>query len=162
MPPWRWSRLSGTPTRTSPSTTTAPRRCGRRAAPPVHSDPHAVVLKDLGELPAAELATLVGVEHLGPSLFQRLNQGLGAKAGFQSVGQPPDHHVAAVPVHYGHHVEKSPGHGQIGDVGGPRLVEPGDPGVLQQVGIDPMLRRSQVGKVAQFWRYLSRSAGCRR
>ena len=80
----------------------------------------------------------------------------------RAVGQPPSHHVPAVPVHDGHQVEECPGHGQVGDVGGPRLVEPGDPAVPQQVGIDPMLRPTRVGEVAQFWRYLSRSAGCSR
>ena len=74
--------------------------------------------------------------------------------------QQPQHAAPAVPVHDGHQVEESPGHGQVGDVGGPRLVEPGDPAVPQQVGIDPMLRPTRVGEVAQFWRYLSRSAGC--
>ena len=75
--------------------------------------------------PLVELATLVGVEHLWPASGQRL----GAKAGIQGVGQPPSHHVPAVPVYDGHQVAESPGHGQLGDVGRPHLVGPGDPGV---------------------------------
>ena len=44
-------------------------------------------------MPAGELAALVGVEHLRAAPGQRL----GTKAGFQHVGQPPSHHVVAVP-----------------------------------------------------------------
>ncbi len=57
------------------------------------------------------------------------------------VGQPPSNHVPAVPIHDDHQVEESPGHGQVGDVGGPRLVGPGNSDLFQQVGIDPVLRR---------------------
>ena len=96
-------------------------------------------------LPAAELTALAGVEHLGPAPGQRLRKRLGAKARLQRVGQSPGHHVAAVPVHDCRQVEKAAGHGQIGDVGGPHLVGPGDPGVPHQVGIDPMLRRRLAG-----------------
>ena len=37
------------------------------------------------------------------------------------------------------------GHRQIGDVGRPDLVGPGDPGVPRQLGIDPLLRRRLAG-----------------
>ena len=47
---------------------------------PVLADLHPVLLGDLGELQAGELASLVGIEYLGPAPCQRLNQGLGAKA----------------------------------------------------------------------------------
>ena len=100
-----------------------------------------MLLEYLGELQAGELApllpsqgqALVGVEHLRLPTGQRL----GAKAGFQCVGQPPGHHVPAVPVHDGHQVEEAPGHGQVGDVRRPHLVGPGDPGLPQQVRIRP-------------------------
>ena len=46
---------------------------------PVHADLHTSVLKDLGELPAAELTALVGIEHLGPAPGQRLRKRFGAK-----------------------------------------------------------------------------------
>ena len=96
-----------------------------------------VQLEYLCELAAGELASLVGVEYVGPSLAEGLGQGLGTKAGLQSVGQSPGHHVPAVPVHDGHQVQESPGHGQVGDVGRPHLVRPGDRQIPQQVGIDP-------------------------
>ena len=50
---------------------------------PVHADLHAMVLQDMGELPAGELAPLVGVEHLRPTLPQRLLQGVDTEASFQ-------------------------------------------------------------------------------
>ena len=61
------------------------------------------------------------------------------------VGQPPSHHVPAVPVHDGHQVQESPGHGQVGDVSRPHLVRPGDRQIPQQVGIDPASRRWLAG-----------------
>ena len=66
----------------------------------------------------------------------RLLQRLGAKAGLQRVGQPPGHHVPAVPVHDGHQIEEAPGHGQVGDVRRPHPIGPGDPGLPQQVRKD--------------------------
>ena len=91
------------------------------------------------------LAPLVGVEHFRTSFPKRLLEGADTEASLQGVGQSPSHHVPAVPVQDDHQVEESPGHGQIGDVRGPHLVGPGDPGVPQQVGIDPMLRRRLAG-----------------
>ena len=67
------------------------------------------------------------------------------KSASRVLGNRQAHHVAAVPVHDDHQVKESPGHGQIGDVGRPDLVGPGDPGIPQQVGIDPMLRRRSAG-----------------
>ena len=45
----------------------------------IHADPHPSILKNLGELPAGELAPLVGVEHLRPSPLQRFSQSLGTE-----------------------------------------------------------------------------------
>ena len=42
------------------------------ASLPIHADLHPVFLQRLDELPAGELAALVGVKHLGPALTQRL------------------------------------------------------------------------------------------
>ncbi len=58
----------------------------------------------------------------------------------RSVGQLPGHHVPAVLVYDGYQVEESPGHGQVGDVGGPHLVGLGDFGLFQQIEVNPMLR----------------------
>ena len=112
---------------------------------PVHADLHPVFLQHLSELQAGELTPLVGVEDLRLALPQRLLQGVDAEVGLQGVGQSPGHHVPAVPVHDGHQVEESPGHGQVGDVGGPRLVGPGNSDLFQQIGIDPVLRRRPAG-----------------
>ena len=79
---------------------------------PVHADLHPVVLEDLSELQAGELAPLVGVEHFRLAIAQGLLQSFGAKAGFQGVGQPPGHHVPAVSVHDRHQVEEPPGMGR--------------------------------------------------
>ena len=83
---------------------------------PVHADLHTSVLEDLGELQAGELAPLVGIEHLRLVHTQSLLQSPGAKAGVESVGQSPGHHVPAVPVHYRHQIEEPSGHGQVGDI----------------------------------------------
>ena len=40
----------------------------------VHADPDAVLLQRVGEYLAGELGALVGVEYLGPALFERLLQ----------------------------------------------------------------------------------------
>ena len=66
---------------------------------------------------AGELAALVGVEDLWPTLAQGLFQSRNTEVYLQGVGQPPGQHVAAVPVHDGHQVEETPSHGYVGDVG---------------------------------------------
>ena len=92
------------------------------AAFTIHADLHPVLLQRLDGPPTGELAALAGVEHLRPDLTQRLLQGVDAEVGPQGVGQS-----------LGHQVEESPGHGQVGDVGGPHLVGPGDLGIPQQI-----------------------------
>ena len=87
------------------------------------------------------------VEHPRSAFLQRLPLGVYAEVRLQSVGQSLGHHVPAVPVHDGHQVEEAPGHGQVGDVGGPHLIGPGDLGIPQQIGVDPMLGRG-VGDIA--------------
>ena len=81
---------------------------------PVHADLHPVFLQHMGELQAGKLTPLVGVEDLRLALPQCLLQGGDAEVGLQAVGQSPSHHVPAVPVHDGHQVEESTGHGQVG------------------------------------------------
>ena len=77
--PRRWRKLSGTP----PRIHGAPQPLYNKGVVgipplPAHADLHAAVLQDMGELPAGELAPLVGVEHLRPTLPQRLLQGVDA------------------------------------------------------------------------------------
>ena len=99
---------------------------------PIHADLDRMILKDLDELPAGEPAALLGVEHLGPSLFQRLRQSLDAKVGFRSVGQSPGHHLPDVPANDRNQVEESHGYRQVGDDSYQTWVGSGDLGVLQQ------------------------------
>ena len=106
------------------------------ASLPIHADLHLVVLQRLGELPAGELAPLLGVEHLRPALPQRILQSIDAEFSLQGVGQSPGHQVPAVQVHDGHQVEESPDHVQVGDVGRPHLVGLGDLVLFQQIGVD--------------------------
>ena len=50
-----------------------------------------------------------------------------------------------MPVHDGDQVEESPGHGQVGDVGRPYLVRPGDRQIAKQLGIHSPFRRWLAG-----------------
>ena len=95
-------------------------------APAVHAHLNALRQQHAGEGLAGELAALVGVEDLWPTLAQGLFQSRNTEVYLQGVGQPPSQHVAAVPVHDGHQVEETPSHGYVGDVGGPHLVDPVD------------------------------------
>ena len=88
---------------------------------------------------------MVSVEHLRPSLAQRLFQGLDTEISVQGVGQVPGHHVPSVPVHDGHQVVEAPGHGDVGDVRRPHLVGPGDLHASQQIGIHPVAQRWLAG-----------------
>ena len=55
---------------------------------PVRADLHLMVLKDLGELTAGELAPLVGVEHLRRAFLQSLLQGANAEVGPEPAPDP--------------------------------------------------------------------------
>ena len=107
-------------------------------APAVHAHLNALRQQHAGEGLAGELAALVGVEDLWPTLAQGLFQSRNTEVYLQGVGQPPGQHVAAVPVHDGHQVEETPSHGYVGDVGGPHLVDPVDLQPPEQVRIDLM------------------------
>src|SRR5271163_2837546 len=109
-----------------------------KATAAVHADRHPVAAQHAGEAVVGELAALVGVEDLGPSLAQSVFQGLDAEARIEQIGQAPRQHVAAHPVHHRDQVKKPAGHRNIGDVGRPHLVDPLDAQPAQQVGIDPM------------------------
>ena len=105
-------------------------------APAVHAHLNGLRQQHAGEGLAGELAALVGVEDLWPTLAQGLFQSRNTEVYLQGVGQPPGQHVAAVPVHDGHQVEETPSHGYVGDVGGPHLVDPVDLQPPEQVWID--------------------------
>ena len=110
---------------------------------------------------AGELAALVGVEDLWPTLAQGLFQSRNTEVYLQGVGQPPGQHVAAVPVPDGHQVEETPSHGyvgDVGDVGGPHLVDPVDlqPPEREIIGMD--VGTSEDGA---FWLAFLRSLSAR-
>ena len=72
-------------------------------------------------------------------------QGRDTEAHFQSIGEPPGQHVSAVPVHNGHEIKESPGHGQVGDVGCPNLIDPVDCYSFEQVRVYPVFRCRLAG-----------------
>ena len=104
-----------------------------------------MLLQKFSEALAGELAPLVGVEDLRLSLAQCFFQGFDAEISVQGVGQPPGHHVAAVPIHAGHQVQEAPGHGDVGDISRPHLVGPGDLHATQQIRVDLVPRRRLAG-----------------
>jgi len=108
---------------------------------PIHADFHSVLLQQPGEGFTGKLGALVGVEYLGFALPERLFQSLDAEAGVQCVGKPPGKHVPAVPVDNGYQVQKSPCHGDVGDVCCPDLVWPCYSHATEQVGVDFMTWR---------------------
>jgi hypothetical protein len=92
-----------------------------------------------GEVVVGELAALVGVEDLWPSLAQCVLQGFDAEARIEQIRQTPGQHVAAHPVHHRNQVEKLARHGNVGDIGRPHLADPLNPEPAQKVRIAPIL-----------------------
>ena len=105
----------------------------------VVADLHTMLLQHLSEPLAGELAPLVRVEHIQAALTQRLGQCVNAELRLQSLPPTPIGGCwrAARPPRSGCTSpcwppgRGSPGHGDIGDVGGPHVVGPGDLGPLQ-------------------------------
>ena len=79
----------------------------------IHADLDPPLQQQAAEGFTGELASLVGVEDLRLSFAQGFFQGRDTEAHLQSIGEPPGQHVSAVPVHNGHEVKESPGHGQV-------------------------------------------------
>ena len=90
-------------------------------------------LQYLSEFQTGELTALVGVEDLRLALPQRLLQGVDAEVRLQSMPPTP---IGGVIHLLGHQVEKSPGHGRVGDVGRPRLIGSGNLSIPKQIGVD--------------------------
>src|SRR5690606_16691776 len=106
----------------------------------VHAEADLPLLRYIVRKPLRrELASLVGVEDLGRTVFlDGRVQCLPAPVGGHGVGERPAHHVAAVQVDYGAQVQVAALYGDIGDVHRPDLSETLDIEVLQQVFIDPV------------------------
>jgi hypothetical protein len=103
----------------------------------VHADAHCVSFKHLGEGAAGELSALVRVEDLrGAKAPQRFLQRLNTKVAVQRIGKPESEHLSAGPVHDGHQIHEPPGHGDVGDVGGPDLFGSVNRQAPQQVRVN--------------------------
>ena len=97
------------------------------AAGAVPADLNAVLVQEPRELQARELAALIGVEDIrcaivGHSLLDRLR----TETGRQRVGQPPRQHPATGPVHDCTQVHEAAVHRNVGNIGRPDMVRPGD------------------------------------
>jgi hypothetical protein len=87
------------------------------AALAIHADRDPVVLQGAGEVVAGELAALVGIEDLGPTVQrERFLDGLDAELRAERIRQPPRQHGTAHPVHDHHQVEEALGHRDVGDI----------------------------------------------
>ncbi len=106
----------------------------------IHADGDLVVLEGLDKVVAGKLSPLVGVENFRPPVAaQGLLEGLDTKVRLKGIGNLPGQDFAAVPVHDGHKVHKSPAHRDVGDIGCPYLIGSVDGQVPEQIGIDLML-----------------------
>ena len=112
----------------------------------VHRDADAARRQLPGPRRGGELAALVGVEHLRrAAAVEGLGQRVHAKQRVLGRGQPPRQHLARMPVHDRHQVQKPMRHRHIRQVGAPRLVGPAHRQVAQQVRIHPTARRPARG-----------------
>ena len=106
------------------------------AAAAVHAD------LDVGDLQAGdediscELCALVGVEDLGPTLAERLAQGIETEDTVQRVGKLPGEHIATVPVNDSDQVHKATKHRHLGDVCTRDLVDMRNRQIAQEIGIE--------------------------
>src|ERR1035437_503523 len=112
----------------------------------VHADPDFPGLEDGGKCFAGKLASLVGVENLRGSVFEKcLFQGFDTESGVQRVGQPPGQDLPGGPVHDCYQVHKSPCHGDIGNVRCPDLIGPVNGQPSQQIRVDRVFRLPSTG-----------------
>lgn len=120
---------------------TAPEALDKDVVPPaalaVHTDLHAVILEQLREVGAGELAALVGVKDLRHSIAVNGHiHGIHAEIRRKGVGHPPRQHLSGIPIHDGHQIEEPPAHRNVGDVSYPNLVRPVDGEIPEQIGVD--------------------------
>ena len=103
----------------------------------VHADPDTCCLESAGEGLTGELGALIRIEDLRRTIaadgsLQRLH----TEVRIHCVRYPPGQHLAAVPVHDGRHIHKTPGHRYIANVNGPHLVNMVDLQAPKKVTID--------------------------
>jgi hypothetical protein len=93
--------------------------------PAVHGDRDVHTFQHTGEVEAGELAALIGVEDLRPSVSsQRFLQRLHAEGGIHGVRQSPRQDVARRPVHDRHQIQESALDRDVGDAGASDLIGP--------------------------------------
>src|SRR5690606_1275222 len=94
-------------------------------------------LDNPGEVPASELAALVGVEDFWFAVArQGFLGGLDAEVGAQGVGDSPGKNSARVPVHDSCKIHKSLCHRDIGNIHCPNLVGSSYSQSAKEVGVD--------------------------
>ena len=105
-----------------------------------------LILEQLREFEAGELAALVGVEDLRCAVaVHRLLHRLDTEVRRQRVRQAPRQHPAAGPVHHRKQVHEAALHRDVSDVGSPDVVRALDLQSAQQVRIDRMCRMAPAG-----------------
>src|SRR5690606_7442601 len=93
----------------------------------VHADACLSTLEHFGEIPACELAALVGVEDFWFAVaIQGFLDSLNAEVDAQGVGDSPGKNPARVPVHDCSEVHKTFRHRNVGNIHCPNLIGPGD------------------------------------
>ena len=96
------------------------------ASPTIHADTDTCPRQTVDECDAGELCPLIRVEDQRLTNPQRVLQAIQAKPGFQSIGQPPSQHLAAIPVQDRYQVHKAGAQPQVRNVGAPHLIRVGD------------------------------------
>ena len=86
---------------------------------------------------AGELAALVGIENLRLAVAgDRFLYRFDAEVGRERVRQAPAEHPSRGPIEHREQIDEAALHRDVGDVGRPNVVGPGDRRVAQQVGED--------------------------
>ena len=112
------------------------------AALAIHADLDPALQQYVGEIFRGELRALVRVENLWATVaVHGFVQGLHAEARLQRVGQAPGEHPPRIPIDDRHQVDEASCHRDVGDVGGPHLIDPGNRQIPQQIGVYGVLRR---------------------
>jgi hypothetical protein len=84
---------------------------------------------------------LIGIEDLRHTIAAHgLLHRVQTEVGRQRVGETPGHHPATRPVQDRKQVHEAPRHRDVGNIGGPDMIESRDLQVAQEIRIDPMGR----------------------
>ena len=106
------------------------------AAAAIHADLNVGCAQSGSEGIGRELCALVGVEDFGPTLAERLAQGIETEDTVLGVGKLPGEHIATVPVDDSDQVHEATKHRYVGDVCAPDLVDVGNRQVAQKIRIE--------------------------